>query len=88
MASPVRSYVFTHSGQLRHAAFFAVMGGRGGAEVVREMQIACGASDASTCILTQWEVERELYRAKCASFIQALKGASRAGVSSSPNASA
>jgi hypothetical protein len=75
MASPVRSYIFMHPGQLRNAAFFAVMGGAGGDDTVREMQLACGASDGPTCVLRQSDVE--LYRNKCEAFIQALKGASR-----------
>jgi hypothetical protein len=53
------------------------MGGAGGDDTVREMQLACGASDGPTCVLTQRDVERELYRDKCESFIQALKSASR-----------
>lgn len=88
MSSPVRSYIFTHPEQLKSARFFAVMGGRGGDNAVREMQMACGASEPSACVLTQREVERDLYQAKCESFIQALKRELGVGNAPSPNVQA
>ncbi len=77
MASPIRTYIYTHPGQLRSASFFAVMGGSGGEDAIREMQLACDASDGPWCVLRQNEVERGLHRATCESFIQALKERSR-----------
>jgi menaquinone-dependent protoporphyrinogen IX oxidase len=77
MSSPVRSYVLTHPGQLRSAAFFAVMGGRGGEDTVREMQLACNAPRAPTCVLTEGDVDRGRYRGKCARFVQVLRERSR-----------
>jgi flavodoxin len=77
LSSPVRSYVFAHAGQLRHAGFFAVMGGRGGGNAVRELQLATGAVDAPTCVLTRRQVERGRYRDRCEGFVRALKGQSR-----------
>jgi hypothetical protein len=73
MSSPVRSYLFKHAGHLRRCAFFSVMGGRGGEDTVREMQLACGAMDAPTCVLTQSEVENGLYEEKCAPFVRSLR---------------
>lgn len=75
MASPLRSYLFMHRGALRNVGLFTIMGGRGGEQVVEEMQLACGVSEATTCVLTQREVDRDAYRAKCDRFVAALKDA-------------
>jgi menaquinone-dependent protoporphyrinogen IX oxidase len=72
MSSPVRSYVAAHAGELRRAAFFAVMGGRGGDDTVREMQLATGVLSAPTCVLTRRDVEGERYRGQCDGFLRAL----------------
>lgn len=73
MSSPVRSYLFQHAGHLPRCAFFAVMGGRGGEDTVREMQLACGVAEAPTCVLRQAEVKTGLYKEKCEPFIRSLK---------------
>ena len=73
MASPVRSYLHAHAGRLRHAAFFAVMGGRGGEDTVREMQMACGADAGPTCVMTRREVDRSFVGSRCDEFIARLK---------------
>jgi flavodoxin len=88
MSSPVRSYIFSHQGELQHARFFAVMGGRGGENAVREMQLASGSNAAAACVLTQREAVSELYRVKCESFIKALKQDLLAGKPPSPSAHA
>lgn len=73
MASPIRSYILSHPGQLRSAAFFAVMGGRGGEQALREMRLACGATDSPRCLLTQREVERDLFRNECVRFVRDIE---------------
>jgi len=83
MSSPIRSYIFTHPEQLKRARFFTVMGGRGGENAIREMELACGAQPAQACVLTRRDVAKELYREKCASFVQSLKDELRAARGSS-----
>jgi len=75
MCSPMRSYLHAHAGALRNVAFFAVMGGRGGDDTVREMQMQCGVAEAATCVLTQHEVERGDLEQRCASFVRAIRAA-------------
>ncbi len=75
MSSPVRSYLFSHQRRLRNTAFFAVMGGRGADDTLREMALACGATDAPMYALTQAEVEQNRYQKGCAAFIRQVKAA-------------
>jgi flavodoxin len=77
MCSPIRSYILRHRKQLLRPAFFAVMGGRGGEDTVREMQLAAEAGRTPMCVLTQRDVEQGLFREKCEGFVQALKDAAR-----------
>ncbi len=73
MCSPVRSYIFSHPRELGRAAFFAVMGGRGGAHAIREMQLAAGAVGSPSCVLTQSVVEGGLFQPQGETFVKALK---------------
>ncbi len=73
MSSPVRSYLLAHAGEFRNAAFFAVMGGRGGDETVREMHLASRVFSALSYTFTRHEVVNEHYLGRCAQFIRGLK---------------
>jgi hypothetical protein len=75
MSSPIRSYLFGHRRQLRRVAFFAVMGGRGGEDAIKEMQLACGAPDAPSLVLTQRDIEHRNYGAPFDAFVRAVKAA-------------
>lgn len=72
MASPVRSYLHEHSGSLTKTAFFAVMGGRGGDDTVREMQMACGGGARPSCVFREQEVEHDRHLERCEDFIQRI----------------
>lgn len=89
MSSPVRAYLVAHAKQLPRAAFFAVMGGRGGDDAVREMQRATGAVSAPTCVLRQDDVEHDRYRDRSDAFLRALRDVQRstaAAVAEAPRA--
>jgi flavodoxin len=73
MASPVRSYLLTHAPHLPPLAFFAVMGGMGGDETVREMKLFCNAPRASFSVFTQHEVEHGRFVQRSNAFIRALR---------------
>jgi len=77
MASPMRAYVLAHRGQLQRSPVFVVMGGRGGEQTVREIQLACRAGDSPSLVLTHREVEDGAFRDLCESFIHRLTGVSR-----------
>ena len=72
ISSPVRAYLFQHARDFRKVGFFAVMGGRGGEDVVREMQFASGVSSAPTCVLTERDVEHDRFRPRVESFVRSL----------------
>lgn len=74
MASPVRSYIHEHNESLAKTAFFVVMGGRGGDDTVREMQMACGVGARPSCVFRQEEVEHDRDLARCEDFIQRIHG--------------
>jgi flavodoxin len=89
LASPLRSYLVTHGSKLRLAGCFAIMGGMGGHEVVRELEAACGTDSLPTCVLTEADVKRGRYREKCAPYISALRDlVAQAGARKSAPASA
>jgi len=73
MASPVRSYIHEHSESLAKTAFFVVMGGSGGDDTVREMQMACGVGARPSCVLRREEVEHDRDLARCEDFIQRIQ---------------
>jgi flavodoxin len=77
MASPMRSYLHLHAGDLKHAAFFCVMGGRGGDAVVREMQLACDAREAPTCVILQREAELGRLPEAYTDFVRSLQNGIR-----------
>lgn len=77
MASPIRSYLTLHRAQLRHVAFFAVMGGRGAEQVVREMKFLTHADDAPSCTLTQSEVAAMGFSSKLTNFGNAVADLAR-----------
>lgn len=73
LSSPVRSYLYAHRGHLGNAAFFAVMGGRGAEETLREMRFASGVDLAPTRAFTRAEVEAGRHGAKCERFARQLE---------------
>lgn len=73
MSSPVRSYLYAHRGELRNAAFFAVMAGRGGEQAVNEMRLASGVLHAPTNVLTERDVDQNHHVAQCGGFIRTIQ---------------
>lgn len=82
MASPVRAYIHEHEGALARTAFFVVMGGAGGDDTLREMQMACGVSERPSCVFRQGLVEHDLHRPLLDDFVQRLKLGASARVAS------
>jgi flavodoxin len=78
MSSPVRAYLHAHAGQFKNVACFAVMGGQGATQTVREMQLLCGAPDALTQVFTERDVELNEYRKQCEPWLEALRNAFQA----------
>jgi flavodoxin len=73
MASPVRAYLLAHAHHLPPLAFFAVMGGRGGEETVRELKSFCNAPRASFTIFSQRDVEHGRFVQRSDAFARALR---------------
>jgi flavodoxin len=73
MAAPVRTYILSHPGQLRRAAFFAVMRGHGGEQTLRELLAACEAPDAARCLFREGEIQRGQHHPVLEAFARTLR---------------
>jgi flavodoxin len=73
MCSPIRSYLSSQARNLKNPAFFAVMGGRGAEQTVREMKLACAAPQAPSAVFVQRSVEQPSFRVAFDQFVSRLR---------------
>lgn len=82
MASPMRSYLFSHRDALEHIACFCTMGGRGAQAALREMQALCGVEGVPTYSVAEKDVSSGRFEAKLRGFIGLLGAASEVSAAS------
>lgn len=73
VCSPVRTYLADHAAELKQVAFFATMGGFGGARAFRQMQAACGKAPLATLALAERQLAGESVAAAVAAWAGQLR---------------
>ena len=72
MASPMRSYLFSHRKAIKKFAAFAVMGGAGAEGALQEIRALCGDENAPSCAFAEREVKAGRHRQRLAEFAAVL----------------